>query len=141
METARNGDVVYVHYTGRLDDGTVFDSSSGRDPLEFELGSGQVIAGFDEAVQGMSPGDSRSVTIPADAAYGQRREELVLVVPRSELPDDLQPDVGQQLQLSQEGHAFVVTVTDVSAAEIVLDGNHPLAGEALTFDLELVRIG
>jgi peptidylprolyl isomerase len=118
----------------------VFDSSEGRDPLEFQLGGGQVIPGFEQAVEGMSPGDERSVTIAPDEAYGPRRDELVLVVPRVELPAEMQPEVGQQLQLSQEGQSFIVTVADVNESEVVLDANHPLAGEELTFELQLVDI-
>jgi peptidylprolyl isomerase len=140
MQSATSGDTVRVHYTGKLDDGSVFDSSEGRDPLEFQLGGGQVIPGFEQAVEGMSPGDERSVTIAADEAYGPRRDELVLVVPRAELPAEMQPEVGQQLQLSQEGQSFIVTVADVNESEIILDANHPLAGEALTFELQLVDI-
>lgn len=141
MQSARSGDTVRVHYTGKLDDGSVFDTSAGRDPLEFTVGSGQVIPGFDEAVSGMAPGQERSVTIPAAQAYGERREDLVLVVERSQLPPDLAPEVGQQLQLSQEGRAFAVTVADMNPDSITLDANHPLAGENLTFDLHLVGIG
>jgi peptidylprolyl isomerase len=137
---AKQGDTVRIHYTGRLDDGSVFDSSRGRDPLEFQLGGGQVIPGFDVAVEGMAPGEERSVTIASDDAYGPRREDLVIVVPRAELPPEIEPEVGQQLQLSQNGQTFVVTISDVAEAEIVLDANHPLAGEDLTFDLELVDI-
>jgi peptidylprolyl isomerase len=140
MTAAKAGDTVSVHYTGRLENGTVFDSSSGRDPLQFRLGTGEVIAGFDEAVLGMTPGEERSVTIPADQAYGQHRDELLMVVSRSELPPEIQADIGQQLQLSQDGESFVVTITDVTEDDVVLDGNHPLAGEDLTFDLQLVDI-
>jgi peptidylprolyl isomerase len=140
MQSAKSGDTVRVHYTGKLDDGSVFDSSEGRDPLEFQLGGGQVIPGFEQAVEGMSPGDERSVTIAADEAYGPRRDELVLVVPRTELPAEMQPELGQQLQLSQDGQSFIVTVADVNESEIILDANHPLAGEALTFELQLVDI-
>lgn len=137
---AKAGDTVRVHYTGTLGDGSVFDSSEGRDPLEFTVGSGQVIPGFDQAVSGMSPGDERRVTIPADEAYGSRKDDLVIVVDRAQLPPDIDPAVGQQLQLSQEGRAFVVTVTDVAPDSITLDANHPLAGEDLTFELQLVGI-
>jgi peptidylprolyl isomerase len=140
MQSAKSGDTVRVHYTGKLDDGSVFDSSEGRDPLEFQLGGGQVIPGFEQAVEGMSPGDERSVTIAADEAYGPRRDELVLVVPRTELPAEMQPELGQQLQLSQDGQSFIVTVADVNESEIILDANHPLAGEELTFELQLVDI-
>ena len=120
---AKQGDTVQVHYTGTLDDGRVFDSSEGRDPLEFTLGSGQVIPGFDEAVEGMSPGDSRRVTIPADQAYGARRDDLVAVVERGQFPDDMDPEVGQQLQVSQDGQTYVVTVTDVSVESVAPNGS------------------
>ena len=140
MSSARSGDTVRVHYTGKLEDGSVFDSSNGRDPLEFTVGSGQVIPGFESAVSGMSPGEERSVTIPAADAYGDRKDDLVIVVERSQLPEDIDPAPGQQLQLSQEGRAFVVTVADVTPEKITLDANHPLAGEDLTFDLQLVAI-
>lgn len=141
MASAKSGDTVRVHYTGKLEDGSVFDSSDGRDPLEFTVGSGQVIPGFDQAVAGMSPGEEREVKIPAAEAYGDRKDDLVIVVERAQLPPDIDPDVGQQLQLSQEGRAFVVTVADVNEQNITLDANHPLAGEDLTFELQLVEIG
>ncbi len=141
MSEAKNGDNVQVHYTGKLDDGTVFDSSEGRDPLEFQLGSGSVIPGFEAAVVGMQEGETRSTHIPSEDAYGAHREELVLTVPRSEFPPDLNPEVGQQLQVRQQsGEPFVVTVVDVNDAEVKLDANHPLAGEALNFDIKLVKI-
>jgi FKBP-type peptidyl-prolyl cis-trans isomerase 2 len=140
MEQARTGDTVRVHYTGKLDDGSVFDSSRGRDPLEFTLGEGQVIAGFDQALQGMEPGAEKTVTIPADQAYGGRREDLLFVVPREMLPAELDPAPGQQLQMTQDGQVTVVTVVDVSDRGVVMDANHPLAGRDLTFDLELVEI-
>jgi peptidylprolyl isomerase len=141
MQAANTGDLVRVHYTGKLDDGSVFDSSTGRDPLQFRLGGGEVIPGFEQAVTGMAPGEERRVTIPADEAYGERREELVLVVSREELPAELEPEVGQQLQMSQDGQDFVVTISDVTDQDVVLDANHPLAGEDLTFELQLVDIG
>jgi peptidylprolyl isomerase len=140
MAGANAGDTVRVHYTGRLEDGTVFDSSEGRSPLEFTLGEGRVISGFDDAVEGMNPGDQQTVTIPSGRAYGPRREELVLEVDRSNFPDDLDPEVGQPLQVDQQGQMFVVTVRDVSPSSITLDANHPLAGRDLTFDLQLVEI-
>lgn len=140
MQSAKAGDIVRVHYKGLLDDGSVFDSSEGRDPLEFTLGAGQVIPGFEQAVAGMTPGDERRITIPPDEAYGARRDDLVLVVDRSEMPADVEPAPGQQLQLSQEGQSFIVTITDASSENVTLDANHPLAGQQLTFDLQLVDI-
>lgn len=140
MQSAKAGDIVRVHYKGLLDDGSVFDSSEGRDPLEFTLGAGQVIPGFEQAVAGMTPGDEQRITISPDEAYGARRDDLVLVVDRSEMPADMEPAPGQQLQLSQEGQSFIVTITDVSAENVTLDANHPLAGQQLTFDLQLVDI-
>ena len=141
MAAAKAGDTVRVHYRGTLDDGTVFDSSEGREPLEFQIGSGQVIPGFDDAVTGMSIGDERTVTIPAEQAYGRHRDDLVLVVGRENLPPDMQVEKGDRLQLEQAGHVFVVTVTDMTDQEVTLDANHPLAGQALTFALQLVEIG
>jgi peptidylprolyl isomerase len=142
MAQARTGDMVSVHYTGRLDDGSVFDSSQGREPLRFEVGSGQVIAGFDEAVTGMMAGETKTVRIPSAEAYGERREELMLEVERSAFPSNLQPEVGQRLQMSQgPGQNAIVTVTEVTDESVRLDANHPLAGQALTFELELVEIG
>ncbi len=141
MPQAKSGDKVRVHYTGRLDEGTQFDSSSGSDPLEFELGAGQVIPGFENAVTGMNPGDKVTVTIPCDEAYGPHRDEMVLEAPRSEIPSELDPQVGQQLQLQHpSGQAIPVVITEVAEETITLDGNHPLAGQDLTFDLELVEI-
>ena len=141
MSKAKSGDKVRVHYTGHLDDGTQFDSSSGSDPLEFEVGSGQVIAGFDTAITGMAVGDKSTVTIPSDEAYGPHREEMVLVAPRTEIPEELNPEVDQQFQLQHpSGQAVPVVVTEVTDDTVTLDGNHPLAGQDLTFDLELVEI-
>jgi len=140
MAQAKSGDTVRVHYTGRLDDGSVFDSSEGREPLEFVLGAQQVIPGFEEAVDGLSPGEARTVDIPADRAYGARREEMVLTVGRDQFPDEIRPEVGQQLQMSQDGQVAIVTVTGVSDRDVTLDANHPLAGKDLTFDVQLVEI-
>lgn len=142
MSQAKLGDTVSVHYTGRLEDGTVFDSSEGGQPLEFALGAGNVIPGFEKAVLGMSPGDSKTMTIPSDDAYGPYFEERVLVVDRQQIPPELPVDVGGQLQLQQEGGMVIpVVITDVTEAEVTLDANHPLAGEDLTFDIRLVAIG
>lgn len=140
MTQAKAGDTVRVHYTGTLEDGSVFDSSQGREPLEFTLGEGQVIPGFEEAVLGMEPGESKRVTIPSTEAYGPRREELMLEVGKEEFPPDVRPEVGQRLQMVQGEQAMVVLVREVGDRSVTLDANHPLAGEDLTFELELVRI-
>ena len=141
MENVQSGSVVRVHYTGKLEDGTVFDSSEGREPLEFTLGSGQVISGFDQAVAGMSVGESRSARIPADEAYGPRREDLLLEVDRQQIPEGIDLAVGTQLQLQQsDGQAVPVTVTDLGSDSVTLDANHPLAGQDLIFELELVGV-
>lgn len=141
MTQAKDGDTVKIHYTGTLGDGTVFDSSSGRDPLQFTLGSGQVIPGFEEAVLGMSTGDSKNVTIPSDKAYGPRNEDLIMPVPRDQVPADINPEVGQRLQMSGPGgEPILVVVADVTDEQILLDANPPLAGEDLNFDIELVEI-
>lgn len=140
MAQAKRGDTVRVHYTGTLDDGEEFDSSRGLDPLTFRLGEGSVISGFEEAVTGMSVGDEKRVTIPAEDAYGPRRQELTLRLPRAELPADLELEEGTQLRMEQGGESVVVTVRDLDDDTVTLDANHPLAGEALTFDLRLVEI-
>lgn len=141
MTKAKTGDTVEVHYTGRLDDGTQFDSSRDRDPLRFTLGQGQVIKGFEEAVTGLDEGQSATSRISAEDAYGPLREDLVVQAPRSALPPHIQPEVGMMLQLQQEGGLPVpVTVTEVTDDAVTLDANHPLAGQCLTFDIELVRV-
>ena len=142
MAEATKGDSVKIHYTGRLEDGTVFDSSRDRDPLEFTLGAGMVIPGFDEAVEGMAVGDEKTAEIPADQAYGPRRDDLMIPVSPEQFPDDLDPEVGQQLQMQTgEGQTFVASVAEVGDEAVVLDANHPLAGKDLTFEIELVEIG
>ena len=141
MAPAKDGDTVKVHYTGKLNDGTVFDSSANRDPLEFTIGRNQVIPGFEKAVLGMNSGESVTTEVPAEQAYGPHRQELVLEVDRNDFPDDLTPEVGQQLQMSRpDGQSLVVRVTDVSESAATLDANHPLAGKDLTFDIQLVEI-
>lgn len=138
---ATSGDTVRVHYTGTLEDGTTFDSSEGREPLEFTLGSGQVIPGFDAGVSGMEPGQTKTIQIPAEEAYGPRRDEMTLQVSPDQFPEGMDPEVGQQLQLQQpDGQAVVVRVAEVSDVVVVLDANHPLAGEDLTFELTLDEI-
>lgn len=141
MAQAKPGDTVKVHYTGKLEDGTAFDTSIGYDPLQFTIGENQVISGFEDAVVGMNPGESKTVKVPADKAYGPHREEMVVEVSRNQLPADLKPEVGQQLQSRQpDGRTFVVTVTDVSESSVTLDANHPLAGKDLIFDIQLIEI-
>jgi peptidylprolyl isomerase len=141
MSQAKSGDTVKIHYTGTLDDGTEFDSSAGREPLEFSLGSGQVIAGFDNAVDGMTVGDSKTVTIPPGEAYGEQHEQLVQEVPKTSLPDDMKPEVGMQLQSQgPDGQVMNLVIAEVAEESITVDGNHTLAGKALTFAIELVEI-
>lgn len=141
MTQAKHGDTVRIHYTGRLTDGTRFDSSDGRDPLEFTLGSGQIIQGLDEQVQGMNVGDKQTVTIPADAAYGPHRPEGVQSVPRSQIPDGVDTSVGARLQATgADGRAMTLTVVDNAEDAITVDANHPLAGKDLVFDVELVEV-
>jgi peptidylprolyl isomerase len=139
---AKAGDTVQVNYTGKLADGTVFDSSVGGQPLQFTLGSGQVIPGFDKAVTGMRVGEKKTVTILAADAYGQRRDNLIAEVSRSQLPSDMTPQVGMELQsTAKDGSTMVVTITKVTDnTSVTIDANHPLAGKDLTFELELVKI-
>ncbi len=139
MANAKQGDTVHVHYTGRLDDGTVFDSSKDKDPLAFVLGTGHVIPGFEKAVEGLSEGEKVSTTIAPEDAYGPRSEELVLTVPHDKFPEA--PELGQRFEMSTpDGQRMPVTVTEVKDEAVEIDANHPLAGRQLKFDLELVKI-
>ena len=141
MAEAKNGDTVKVHYTGKIDDGTVFDTSVEREPMQFTIGEGQLIPDFEQAVVGMNPGESKTIQIPAENAYGPHHQEMIMEVERSQFPEDLKPEVGQQLQARQaNGQDFVVTVMAVSDSKVTLDGNHPLAGKDLTFDIQLAEI-
>ncbi|TVP56516.1 MAG: peptidylprolyl isomerase [Gemmatimonadales bacterium] len=141
MAEAQKGDTVHIHYTGRLEDGTVFDTSENRDPLGFVLGEGKVIPGFEAAVQGMAEGEQKTATIESEQAYGPRRDELLLEVERERMPDDLEPEVGQPLQMqTADGQTVQVTIVKVEEEQVVLDANHPLAGRDLTFDIKLVKI-
>lgn len=141
MAQAKAGDTVQVHYTGTLTDGTVFDSSVGSDPLEFTVGAGQVISGFDQAVIGLDVGESKKTTIPAAQAYGDYRNELVFTVQKAQLPEGFAPTIGDQYQMTQpDGQAIVVSVKDISDTGVTLDANHPLAGRDLTFDIQLVAV-
>lgn len=141
MQEVKSGDTVKVHYHGKLTDGTTFDSSEGRDPLEFEVGSGSVIAGFDNGVTGMKVGDKKTINIPVDEAYGQIQDDLLMEFPIDRFPSDMQAEVGMELNMSNgAGQNFPVIITEVRDNSVVLDANHPLAGEDLIFDLELVEI-
>jgi FKBP-type peptidyl-prolyl cis-trans isomerase 2 len=141
MQQVKQGDKVKVHYHGRLTDGTTFDSSEGRSPLEFEVGSGAVIPGFDNGVMGMSVGEKKTINIPADEAYGQKVPELVMDFPKERFPEDMEPEVGMQLMMNNgAGQQFPVTIVEMKEDIVTLDANHQLAGQDLVFDLELVDI-
>lgn len=142
MSIAGKGDAVKVHYTGRLLNGTVFDSSEGRSPLGFTLGDGNMIKGFDAAVYGMAVGDQKSVTIPCIEAYGEKREDMMLDIPMNQVPPSIKPEVGMELSLqNQMGQPVPVKVVYVDEEKITLDANHQLAGEDLIFEITLVAIG
>lgn len=141
MTTAQAGDTVQIHYTGTLTDGTQFDSSEGRDPLGFVLGSGQIIAGLDAAIVGMAEGESKTVTIPAEQAYGAIDPNQMQEVPRDSIPAEIPLEVGQRLQAqTEQGGVIVLTVTAVSDATVTLDANHALAGKDLVFAFTVVSI-
>ncbi|NNE89459.1 MAG: peptidylprolyl isomerase [Silicimonas sp.] len=141
MSEAKSGDTVRIHYTGTLDDGSTFDSSAGRDPLEFRLGSGQVVPGFDKAVDGMNVGEEKTVAIPPEDAYGEHHEGNVQAFPRDKFPDDIPLEIGTQLQMSMpDGQPIMVSIAEVNEEQVKLDANHPLAGKELTFKIELVEI-
>ncbi len=142
MTQAKAGDTVAMHYTGTLSDGSIFDSSDGRDPLEFAVGSGQIIPGLDAAIPGMAVGDKKTVNVPVDQAYGPIDPANQQAVPRSEFPDDIPMEVGTQLQLRSPdgGQVMPVVITQVTDDEVTLDANHPLAGRDLIFDIEIMSI-
>jgi FKBP-type peptidyl-prolyl cis-trans isomerase 2 len=141
MQQAQNGDKVKVHYHGKLRSGDTFDSSQGREPLEFTLGSGQVIKGFDDGVTGMKVGDKKTVEIPVADAYGEKNEEMLIEFPKNQFPPELNPEPGMQLMMNNgQGQQFPVNIVEVKEESVVLDANHPLAGQDLIFDLELVEI-
>lgn len=138
---AKVGDTIKVHYTGTLEDGTVFDTSVGREPLQFTIGRGQMISGFEKGVVGLNLSESKTITIPADQAYGPYRADLVQVVARDQLPTDSELEVGQVLQASQpDGKIILVTITNVTDSNVTLDANHRLAGKPLTFEIQLVEL-
>ena len=141
MKQAQKGDTVKVHFKGTLDDGTVFADSKGGDPVQFTIGEGALIPGFEEETVGMSEGEQKSIRLEADRAFGQKRDELVSTVPRSAIPENIDLAVGLQLQMnSSSGQPVQVVVTDVAEDEITIDANPPLAGHPLTFDIELVEL-
>jgi len=141
MQQAKKGDKVKVHYHGKLTNGETFDSSAGREPLEFEIGAGSVIKGFDEGVNGMKVGEKRTINIPVDEAYGQRSEDMLIEFPKDRFPKDMEIKEGMQLMMSNgTGQNIPVIVTEVKDDAVILDANHPLAGEDLIFDIELVEI-
>lgn len=141
MQQVKNGDTVKVHYHGRLTDGSTFDSSEGREPLEFEVGSGMVIKGFDDGVLGMEVGNKRTLEIPAEEAYGDKNPDMLVEFPKEQFPEDMKPEVGMRLNMTNgEGHVIPVMITEVKEESVMLDANHPLAGESLVFDIELVEI-
>ena len=141
MVQAQVGDLVRVHYTGRLADGSIFDTSMQREPLEFTLGGGEIIASFEQAVLGMTAGESKTATILVDQAYGPHHTERMIDVERHHLPPDLQPELGQRLQMTRpDGTTITVVVTTITETQVTLDANHPLAGQDLIFDIMLVEI-
>ena len=141
MQQVKSGDTIKVHYHGTLTDGSVFDSSTGREPLEFEVGSGMVIEGFDNGVLGMTIGEKKTVSLTPEQAYGELREDMFMEFPIDRFPTDLVPELGMQLNMSNdEGDQFPVVIVEITEDYVVLDSNHPLAGKDLIFDLELVDI-
>lgn len=141
MSTIKNGDTVSVHYTGTLTSGEVFDSSLERKPLKFTLGKGQLIPGFERAIMGLSVGEKVMANIPSKEAYGEHNSEMVLQVPNNQLPPELDAQVGMQLQLNQpDGQVIPVQITQVKVEMVTIDANHPLAGEDLNFDIEIIEI-
>lgn len=141
MEKAKNGDTVKIHYTGTLENGQVFADSREKQPLEFTLGSGKIIPGIERGIIGMKSGETKTIEIPPEEAYGQRREDLLVEIPKSELPDNIKDAKGQRIQMQKpDGGLIEVTVTEVNENTVSMDANHPLAGQTLYFNLELVEI-
>lgn len=141
MIQAKKDDKVKVHYTGKLEDGTIFDSSENRDPLEFVLGAGKMIAGFDKGVTGMKVGEEKTINIPSAEAYGPHDPQRTVEIDKNQLPKDLKPEIGQKLQMQNpSGQAFAVTVMEINDSKIILDANHDLAGKDLIFEIKLISI-
>ena len=140
-QVAKDGDIVSVHYTGTLEDGTQFDSSRGEDPLTFTIGTGQMIAGFDNAVRGMKVGEIKTVTLPLEEAYGEHRADLILTISRDQFPEGMTLTIGQQVPMqSSSGQQFMATIIEIGPSSVTLDANHELAGKTLIFEIELVSI-
>ena len=142
MSKVKNGDTVKIHYTGKLEDGQLFDTSRERQPLEFTVGNGEIMPGLENRIIGMEAGDIKSIEVPPEEAFGTRREELVVEIMKSNLPDHIEPNLGQRLRMrDKNGNAIDVAITEIKEETITLDANHPLVGHTLCFDLELVEIG
>ena len=141
MSPAVDGNTVKVHYTGKLEDGSVFDSSEGRDPLEVKLGTNAIIPGFEKGLMGMEVGDKKTITIPSEEGYGPRRDELIMELNKSDFPENITPEVGLQLQMQREdGQNLPVTIIEIQEEKITLDANFPLAGKTLIFDVEMMEV-
>jgi peptidylprolyl isomerase len=141
MILAQSGNTVKVHYTGKFSNGVIFDSSLDREPLEFNIGSNQVILGFDKAVTGMKIGEKKTVAFPPDEGYGERTEDLIFEIDKSDLPQDFEPEVGMPLEMmNHEGETMIVNIFEIDGDSVKIDGNHPLAGKHLTFEIELLEI-
>lgn len=141
MSQAKDGDTVKVHYTGKLENGTVFDTSKDRQPFEFAVGSGKIIPGFEKGITGMGVGDRKTITVLPEEAYGPSRKELIVDIKKTDLPEDITPAIGKQLQVQQkDGNPIETTITDMDEDTVTLDANHPLAGNTLLFEVELVEI-
>ena len=141
MTKVKEGDTVRINYTGKLEDGTVFDTSIGRNPLEFTVGKGKIMPEFEDALIGLSPGESNTAEIPSNRAFGPYLKELVVVVDKEHLPDEIDPKIGQVLEIKRENEeSFIVTIKDISDSDVTLDANHPLAGKDLLFEIELLEI-
>jgi len=141
MQQVKKGDKVKVHYHGRLTNGETFDKSEGREPLEFEVGTGMVIKGFDDGVTGMAVGEKKTINIPFNEAYGPKNPDMLIEMPKDRFPKDMEIEIGMPLGMSDgQGQQFQVTVSEIKEDVVTLDANHPLAGQDLIFDLELVAI-
>ena len=142
MSAVKDGNAVKVHYTGKFEDGTVFDSSKEGEPLDVTIGSGKVIPGFENGIIGMKNGENKTITLPTEEAYGPVRDDLIIDVKKAEIPENIKPEVGLSLQMKQpNGDVVNLVVTDVAEETVTLDANHPLAGQILIFDIEVVEIG